>query len=75
MSHTVRTICKTLDQVAGNHEASALAVMRATERVGDELLRQQLLNVIHRMNLDADRLRQARDDIATQGMQRAASLM
>ena len=64
MSHTIRTICKTLDQVAGNHEASALAVMRATERVGDELLRQQLLNVIHRMHLDAAQLRVTRENIA-----------
>ena len=71
MSHSIRSICKTLDQVAGNHEAGALAVMRATERVGDELLRQQLLNLIHRMNLDAEQLHQARDEIATQGMKRA----
>lgn len=71
MNRTIRNICKTLDQVAGNHEASAVVIMRAAERVGDELLRQQLLNLIHRMNLDAEQLHQARGDIATQGIKRA----
>lgn len=68
MNRTIRTICKTLDQVADNHEASAVAIMRASERVGDELLRQQLLNLIHRMHLDRQKLHQARDEIATQGI-------
>ena len=71
MNRTIRNICRTLDQVAGNQEASAVAIMRAAERVGDELLRQQLLNLIHRMNLDAEKLHQAREEIATQGMKRA----
>jgi hypothetical protein len=45
--------------------------MRAAERIGDELLKQQLFNVIHRMNRDAEQLRLAREAIALQGMQRA----
>jgi hypothetical protein len=71
MSRTTRNFCKTLDQVAGNNEAAAVAVMRAAERIGDEVLRQQLFNVIHRMNLDAAQLRFVRDDIAEQGLRRA----
>ena len=71
MSRTTRHICKTLDQVASNNEAAAVAVMRAAERIGDDVLRQQLFNVIHRMNLDAAQLRLAREDIAGQGLRRA----
>ena len=71
MSRVTRNLCKTLDLVADNNEASAVAVMRAAERIGDELLKQQLFNVIHRMNQDADQLRLAREAIALQGMQRA----
>lgn len=71
MSRATRNLCKTLDLVADNNEAAAIAVMRAAERIGDELLKQQLFNVIHRMNQDADQLRLARDAIALQGMQRA----
>lgn len=36
MSHTARSIGKTLDQVAGNNEAAAVALMRAAERIGHE---------------------------------------
>lgn len=71
MSRVTRNLCKTLDLVADNNEASAIAVMRAAERIGDELLKQQLFNVIHRMNQDAEQLRLAREAIALQGMQRA----
>ncbi|MDO9625549.1 MAG: hypothetical protein Q7J46_16395 [Pseudomonas sp.] len=71
MSRTTRNICKTLDQVASNNEAAAVAVMRAAERIGDDVLKQQLFNVIHRMNLDAFQLRVARDDIAGQELKRA----
>lgn len=71
MSRTTRHICKTLDQVASNNEGAAIAVMRAAERIGDEVLKQQLFNVIHRMNLDAAQLRCAREDIAGQGLKRA----
>lgn len=71
MSRATRNICKTLDLVAANNEAATIAVMRAAERIGDELLRQQLLNVIQRMNQDAAQLRLARDEIAGQGLRRA----
>lgn len=71
MSRATRNICKTLDLVAANNEAAAVAVMRAAERIGDELLRQQLLNVIQRMNQDAVQLRLARDEVAGQGQRRA----
>ncbi|WAC44239.1 hypothetical protein OU997_18695 [Pseudomonas sp. SL4(2022)] len=71
MSRTTREICKTLDQVASHNEAAAVAVMRAAERIGDEMLRQQLLNVIHRMNLDAAQLRFTRENLAGQSLKRA----
>ena len=71
VSRATRNICKTLDLVAANNEAAAVAVMRAAERIGDELLRQQLLNVIQRMNQDAVQLRLARDEVAGQGLRRA----
>ena len=71
VSRATRNICKTLDLVAANNEAAAVAVMRAAERIGDELLRQQLLNVIQRMNQDAVQLRLARDEVAGQGQRRA----
>ncbi|MBS7661868.1 hypothetical protein I0D00_07885 [Pseudomonas lalucatii] len=71
MSRATRHICKTLDLVAANNEAAAIVVMRAAERIGDELLRQQLLNVIQRMNQDAAQLRLARDEVAGQGLRRA----
>ena len=71
MSRTTRHICKTLDQVASNNEAAAVDVMRAAERIGDDVLRQQLFNVIHRMNLDSVQLRFAREDIAGQELKRA----
>ncbi|WP_439861036.1 hypothetical protein [Pseudomonas sp. MBLB4136] len=71
MSRTTRTLCKTLDMVAANNEAGTVTVMRAAERLGDEVLRQQLLNLIQRMNQDAAQLRLARDEIAGQGLKRA----
>lgn len=71
MSRTVRTICKTLDQVAANNEAAAIAVMRAAERIDDQVLKQQLLNVIHRLNLDATLLTSARHEVASEGLKRA----
>lgn len=54
---------KLLDPVATNNEVAALDVMRATEQLKDEVLRQRLLNLIHRLNQDADDLRMARNDI------------
>jgi hypothetical protein len=71
VSRTTRTLCKTLDLVAANNEAGTVTVMRAAERLGDEVLRQQLLNLIQRMNQDAAQLRLARDEIAGQGLKRA----
>jgi len=38
-------------------------VMRAAEQLKDEVLRQRLLNLIHRLNQDAIDLRIARDEI------------
>ena len=37
--------------------------MRAVEKLGDEVLRQRLLNTIHRLNQDAYELREARDSV------------
>jgi hypothetical protein len=54
---------KLLDSVATNNEVAALDVMRAAEQLQDEVLRQRLLNLIHRLNQDAIDLRAARDDI------------
>lgn len=71
LSRMTRNICKTLDMVASNNEAAAVAVMRAAERIGDELFRQQLFNVIHRMNLDAAQLRSIREGVAAEGLRRA----
>lgn len=71
MDRSTRVICKTLSQVADNNEAAAIAVMRAAEALDDELLRQQLLNVIHHLNLDASQLRFARAELAGQGLKRA----
>jgi hypothetical protein len=66
VSRSTRQLCKTLDMIAANHESAAIAVMRAAERIDDELLRQQLLNLIQRMHLDANQLRNARAQIAGQ---------
>lgn len=58
-----RNIRKTLDLVASHNEDAAVAVMRAAERTGDELLKQQLFNVIHRLNQDACDLRSMREQM------------
>ncbi|MBD9481456.1 hypothetical protein IB229_00600 [Pseudomonas sp. PDM14] len=62
MSSSHRRIRKTLDTVAFNNESAALAVMRAAERATCDVLRQQLLNVVHSLNQDADELRQVREN-------------
>jgi hypothetical protein len=54
---------KLLDSVATSNEAAALEVMRAAEQLKDEVLRQRLFNLIHRLNQDASDLRMARDDV------------
>ena len=58
-----KNICKTLEQVAESNEVDAVELMLAVERIGDEQLKQQLSNMIHRMNLDATQLRRAREGI------------
>lgn len=63
MSRAIRNMRKLLDAVASHNEAAALDVMRAAEQVKDDLLRQRLLNAIHLLNLDADDLRLARDEL------------
>jgi len=63
MDRPSRSMRKLLDSVASNNEATALDVMRATEQLQDEVLRQRLLNLIHRLNQDASDLRMARDEI------------
>lgn len=67
MPRATRTLRKILGSVAENNESAAFELMRAVEQVSDELLRQRLLNTIHRLNQDADELRQARD--AVQGVE------
>ena len=54
---------KLVDSVATNNEAAAIDVMRAAEQLQDEVLRQRLLNLIHRLNQDANDLRMVRDEI------------
>jgi len=63
MNRPSRSLRKLLDSVATNNEAAALDMMRAVEQIQDEVLRQRLLNMIHRLNQDAIDLRTARDDI------------
>ncbi|MEO8490371.1 MULTISPECIES: hypothetical protein [unclassified Pseudomonas] len=61
MTRATRNLRKTLDSVADNNETAAFDLMRAVEKLGDEVLRQRLLNTIHRLNQDAYELRVARD--------------
>ena len=63
MNRPSRSMRKLLDSVATNNEVAALDMMRAAEQLQDEVLRQRLLNQIHRLNQDAIDLRAARDDI------------
>jgi hypothetical protein len=63
MNRPSRSMRKLLDAVATNNEVAALDMMRAAEQLQDEVLRQRLLNMIHRLNQDAMDLRAARDDI------------
>lgn len=63
MNRPSRSMRKLLDSVAANNEGAALDVMRAAEQLKDEVLRQRLLNLIHRLNQDATDLRIARDEI------------
>ena len=63
VTRATRHLRKTLDGVAANNQHAALEVMRAIEQLGDELLRQRLLGVVHRLNQDAQELRHARDEV------------
>ncbi|MGB3122624.1 MAG: hypothetical protein WBB95_02335 [Pseudomonas sp.] len=63
MTRATRNLRKTLDSVADNNETAAFDLMRAVEKLGDEVLRQRLLNTIHRLNQDAHELREARDAV------------
>ncbi|MBP1124613.1 hypothetical protein VRB67_12035 [Pseudomonas trivialis] len=63
MTRATRNLRKTLDAVADNNETAAYELMRAVEQLGDEVLRQRLLNTIHRLNQDACDLRVARDSV------------
>jgi len=62
----LRSARKTLDTVAGHNEDAAISIMRAAESLGDELLRQQLYRVIHRLNQDAAELRLLRDALGVE---------
>lgn len=44
MNRSARNLRKTLDAAAANNEAAALDVMRAIDQLGDEVLRQRLLD-------------------------------
>lgn len=63
MNRPSRNMRKLLDAVATHNEVAALEVMRAAEKLEDEVLRQRLFNLIHRLNQDANDLRMARDDV------------
>jgi hypothetical protein len=67
----IRNVRKTLDAIAEHNEDAALALMRAAERTGDEVLRQQMLRVIHLLNQDAVDLRILRDDVVLGAHRRA----
>lgn len=67
----IRNVRKTLDTIAEHNEDAALALMRAAERTGDEVLRQQMLRVIHSLNQDALNLRALRGDISLGSHKRA----
>ena len=63
VTRATRNLRKTLDAVADNNETAAFDLMRAVEKLSDEVLRQRLLNTIHRLNQDAHELREARDAV------------
>lgn len=63
VTRATRNLRKTLDSVADNNETAAFDLMRAVEKLSDEVLRQRLLNTIHRLNQDAHELREAQDAV------------
>jgi hypothetical protein len=60
LNSAASNIRNTIDHVASHNEDAVLALMRAAERTGDDLLKQQLFNVIDRLHQDMGELRQAR---------------
>ena len=63
MTRATRNLRKTLDAVADNNETAAFDLMRAVEKLGDEVLRQRLLNTIHRLNQQPQARRYPRDSV------------
>lgn len=67
----IRNVRKSLDSIASNNEDAAFALMRAAENTRDEVLRQQMLRLVHRLNQDAADLRMLRDEVSYVGEKRA----
>ncbi|MFY1052943.1 hypothetical protein ACOQNP_15115 [Ectopseudomonas khazarica] len=67
----IRNVRKSLDSIASNNEDAAFALMRAAENTRDEVLRQQMLRLVHRLNQDAVNLRMLRDEVSYVGEKRA----
>ncbi|HIQ45294.1 MULTISPECIES: hypothetical protein [Pseudomonas] len=67
----IRNVRKSLDSIASNNEDAAFALMRAAENTRDEVLRQQMLRLVHRLNQDAVDLRMLRDEVSYVGEKRA----
>ena len=70
----IRNVRKTLDSIAANNEDAAFALMRAAENTRDEVLRQHMLRLIHRLNQDAVDLRILRDEAFNPATKRALSV-
>lgn len=70
----IRNVRKTLDSIAANNEDAAFALMRAAENTQDEVLRQHMLRLIHRLNQDAVDLRILRDEAFNPATKRALSV-
>lgn len=70
----IRNVRKTLDSIAANNEDAAFALMRAAESSRDEVLRQHMLRLIHRLNQDAVDLRILRDEAFNPATKRALSV-
>lgn len=70
----IRNVRKTLDSIAANNEDAAFALMRAAENTQDEVLRQHMLRLIHRLNQDAVDLRILRDEVFNPATKRALSV-
>ena len=67
----IRNVRKSLDSIASNNEDAAFALMRAAENTRDEVLRQQMLRLVHRLNQDAVDLRMLRDEVSYVGEKHA----